>query len=110
MYLRICLSENPNLARSHGQKALMVADDTSTGLPRMSAKELMSRRGCDISTCGSFWKIAITARTGTPVRNMFKEIKLLEPMPKSAAPPASSWGTFTSGPPWMIFTFSPRLA
>ena len=31
-------------------------------------------------------------------------------MPKSAAPPARSWGTFTSGPPWMIFTSKPRLA
>ena len=27
---------------------------------------------------------------------MFSEMKLLEPMPKSAAPPASSCGTFTS--------------
>ena len=88
----------------------MVAADISTGLPRMSAREFISRRGCDISTCGSFWKIAITARTGTPVRTMFNEIKLLEPMPKSAAPPASSCGTFTSGPPWMIFTSRPRLA
>jgi len=76
----------------------------------MSASELISRRGWLISTCGSFWKIAITARTGTPVLTMLSEMKLLEPMPKSAALPASSCGTFTAGPPWMIFTSSQRLA
>ena len=88
----------------------MVAAEISTGLPRMSAMEFMSRRGWVIRTCGSFWKIAITAVIGTPERTMLSGMKLLEPMPKSAAPPARSCGTFTSGPPWMIFTSRPTWA
>ncbi len=40
--------------RSQGQKAVMVADEISTGLPRMSAMDVRSRRGWVIKTCGSF--------------------------------------------------------
>ena len=53
---------------------------------------------------------AATAFTGTPSCARFMTMKLFEPMPRSTAPDASSWGTFTPGPPWTIFTFRPRLA
>ena len=42
-----------------------------------------------------------------PARTMLSGMKPLEPMPKSAAPPARSCGTFTPGPPSTIFTSSP---
>ena len=37
-------------------------------------------------------------------------MKLLEPSPSSTAPEATSSGTFTVGPPWMMRTSRPRLA
>ena len=36
-------------------------------------------------------------------------MKLLEPMPMSMALVASSCGTFTAGPPWMMVTSRPRF-
>ena len=42
---------------------------------------------------------AATAFTGAPSRARFMTMKLLEPMPMSTAPAASSCGTFTPGPP-----------
>ena len=93
-----------------GTAAVIEAAEISTGLPFMSARPLMSRRGCDIRICGSFWNTAITAFSGRPCLTMFIAMKLFEPMPKSAAPPASNCGTFTSGPPCTIFTSRPRLA
>ena len=110
MYLRIWRSEKPNFDFSQGQKLVVAAVEIRIGLPFMSASELMSRRGWLISTCGSFWNTAITAFSGKFCRAMFSEMKLLEPMPKSAAPDSSNCGTFTSGPPWMMVTSSPRLA
>ena len=66
VFADLAVAESRTCARSHGQKAVMVAAEIRIGLPLMSASELMSRRGWVISTCGSFWKIAITARSGTP--------------------------------------------
>ena len=80
------------------------------GLPFMSARLLMSSRGCVIRTCGSFWNTAITAFTFTPSFSMFRGIKPFEPIPKSAAPPAINCGTFTPGPPWVMETLSPAFS
>ena len=110
MYLRICESLNLYFALSHGQNATVLASAIMIGLPFMSASDFTSLRGWVMSTCGSFWKTAITARTGTPSRTMLSGMKPFEPMPKSAAPPARSWGTFTEGPPSRIFTSSPAFA
>ena len=48
--------------------------------------------------------------SGAPSATRFRGMKLLVPMPSSTAPDASSWGTFTPGPPWMIWTFRLRAA
>ena len=107
MYLRICESVNPYFAFSHGQNAAIVASDTMIGLPFISASDVTSLRGWVRSTCGSFWKIAITAFSGTFSRARFIAMKAFDPMPKSAAPPTSICGTFTLGPPSMMRTSSP---
>ena len=44
-----------------------------------------------------------------PALTRLREMKLLEPMPKSAAPPASSCGTFTSGPALEDLHLQPAL-
>ena len=80
------------------------------GLPFMSASLFTSGRGWVMRTCGSFWNTAITAVTGAPARTRLSGTKPLEPMPKSAAPPARSCGTFTLGPPSRIVTSSPRFS
>ena len=79
------------------------------GLPFMSVSPFTSPRGWVMRTCGSFWKIAATAFTGALALTMLSAMKSFEPMPKSAAPPARSCGTFTLGPPCTMRTFEPAL-
>ncbi len=75
----------------------------------MSAMDRMPWSGWAISTCGSFCMKAATAFTGAFSWARFSTMKLLEPMPRSTAWLARSWGTFTLGPPWTMVTSSPRF-
>ncbi len=76
----------------------------------MSASDLIPASGWASSTCGSFCMKAATALTGAPALARFMTMKLLEPSPSSTAPEATSSGTLTVEPPWMMCTSRPRLA
>ncbi len=109
MYLRICVSLNPYFARSQGHHATVAASEIMIGMPFMSASFFTSGLGWVISTCGSFWNTAITALMPPFSLTRLKAMKPFEPIPKSAAPPASICGTFTAGPPSRIVTSRPAF-
>jgi hypothetical protein len=89
------------------QNVAVLASPIMMGFPAISAMDFTSLRGWVMRTCGSFWNTAITTLIPAPSRTRLSGMKALEPMPKSAAPPANICGTFTEGPPSMIFTSSP---
>ena len=110
MYLRTWSSVRPNFAFSQTHTPVSEASDSSIGWPFMSARLFTPASGWAMSTHGSFCMAAITAFTGTCSSARLSATKLLEPMPMSAAPDASSCGTLELGPPCRIVTSSPRFA
>ena len=63
--------------------------------------------GCVSNTCGSFWKIAATATTGTLLATASNDISVFAAMKKSILPAISSMRLFSLGPPGTMVTSSP---
>jgi hypothetical protein len=63
--------------------------------------------GCVRKTCGSFWKIAATATTGTLLVTASNDINVFAVMKKSILPEISSIRSLPFGPPGTMVTSSP---
>ena len=99
----------PYFAFSQAQKPVMEASAKRTGWPFTSAKVCIPASGWAISTWGSLCIVAMTAFAGAFAAARFRTMKLLEPIPMSMELVASSCGTFTDGPPWIMVTSRPRF-
>ena len=111
VYLRTWSSVKPYLAFSQTQKAVTEASDSRIGWPFMSASVFDAR----VRVGDQHLRVLLEEgrhrlHRHAPRCARFMTMKLLEPTPMSTAPAASSWGTFTPGPPWTMFTSRPRLA